>query len=154
MASSAYDLRGDDNRSVPGWRVPTLLTEVWHCILSVFRGIAPSRNGSASHLQPRSTESALNPSPTGLWWSAQMATAGLLSRCLWYWLIELAHILYQSPQSLSPTTYSFLNPYWRWHHGGPQLFGPSEPQVNSRGVGFRCGALTAITAHLKVISCQ
>ena len=37
--------------------------------MSVFRGMTSSGNCSSTHLEPRSTESALNLLPVAIWWS-------------------------------------------------------------------------------------
>lgn len=47
--------------------------ESWHCVVSVFRGMTPSGNGSSTHLEPRSTESAPNLLPAAVWWSTGTA---------------------------------------------------------------------------------
>lgn len=75
----AVDFSGGDSRSFPEWREHW--APLFAIVLSVSRSMTSSRNGSSPHSEPRPRESALDPPPTGLWWSAWM-THGVAFRML------------------------------------------------------------------------
>ena len=125
----------------------SLLTEICHCVLSVFRGMTSSRNGSFSHLEPRSRVE----SPTYRNMVVNLdGTQDCTPECLWCWVRELAHTVYQSPLIIITYKVHLPPPSWEvtpWRAQSSACW----PLLNLRSVGY---SHLAVTVHHKVISWQ
>lgn len=124
-----------------------LLTEGCHCVVSVFRGMTSSGNGSSTHVEPRSTGSALDLLPVAVWWptwvtyrTALQNVRGAGKGASMSRVSEPAD--HSHPQDASPSSLT----------GSDTEEGSSPacwPLLNLRGGGY---SRITVTAHCKVIS--